>query len=500
MQNFVRNPTYFLRTLIHIPYTVAQSAATKSVDAFDSGSPLPAVVRQVVSTLLGEKAFRGSNPELDVSVNGSVFDILTQVLPPMPSRAAFWWDRLGKPFASMMVTAAFAVELQARFLIFVYARVLGFMGPEDESVGPGSYMTAEGSPVELSWVIPNRSKPRPGEVTRQIRFCIEPRDPETGFLYKGASILDFLTSPEGGLGVVFRPDLGLDWPTRIENFLCPNDSGDEAPLSSRFFLGFDFQPSGIISLKAYYVTAFCPPTSQTPIAIESFNTDKLLDQLGARLHPALTEPLETVRLYIHRTEALRSPFATIAAVDCVEPDANRLKKPPGPRHARGSLWNGALENRPEVAEGQNKMELLWNYLFPNATSAMKIDVPVVTVPAAASGDNRPVHSLGLLFYYEFYANDHNVYPKIYLPVQTYCKNDLAICDSVEKFYNDIGVKGPECGERGEGWVAREVAKSFGHRKLETRCGIITYVTLGAKKGGWEVTMYFTPEPWAAEHK
>ncbi|KAJ7367639.1 tryptophan dimethylallyltransferase-domain-containing protein [Mycena albidolilacea] len=435
MQNLVWNPIYF-----------PQSAATKSVDALDSGSPLPAVVRQVVSTLLGEKAFRGSNPELDVSVNGSVFDILTLVLPPMPSRAAFWWDRLGKPFASMMVTAAFTVELQARFLIFVYTRVLGFMGPEDEAVGPGSYMTAEGSPVELSWVILDRSKPRPGEVTRQLRFCIEPRDPETGFLYKGTS-------------------------------------------------------TGLQKLRI-----FCVP-SQTPISIESFNTDKLLDQLGARLHPALTEPLETVRLYTHRTESLRRPFATIAAVDCVEPDANRLKiyfrgteRTSWPEARMGFTLNGALENSPEVAEGQNKMELLWNYLFPNATSAIKIDVPVVTVPAAASGDNRPVHSLGLLFYYEFYANDHNVYPKIYLPVQTYCKNDLAICHSVEKFYNDIGVKGPECGERGEGWVAREVVKSFGYRKLETRCGIITYVTLGAKKGGWEVTMYFTPEPWAAERK
>jgi hypothetical protein len=90
--------------------------------------------------------------------------------------------------------------------------------------------------------------------------------------------------------------------------------------------------------------------------------------------------------------------------------------------------NGALENRPEVAEGQNKMELLWNYLFPNATSAMKIDVPVVTVPAAAPGDNRPGYSLGLLFYYEFYANDHNVYPKIYLPVQSVMFNRLDILE------------------------------------------------------------------------
>jgi hypothetical protein len=44
------------------------------------------------------------------------------------------------------------------------------------------------------------------------------------------------------------------------------------------------------------------------------------------------------------------------------------------------------------------------------------------------------------------------------------------------------------------------AQLSAHRKLDARCGIITYVTLGAKKGGWEVTMYFTPEPWAAERK
>jgi hypothetical protein len=75
----------------------------------------------------------------------------------------------------MMETAAFTVEVQARFLTFIYARVLGFMGPADKTTGPGSIMTSEGGPVELSWVIPNRSKPRSGEVTRQLRFCIEPR-------------------------------------------------------------------------------------------------------------------------------------------------------------------------------------------------------------------------------------------------------------------------------------------------------------------------------------
>jgi len=490
MQNLVQNQTYF-----------PQSAGTKGA-AIADGSPLPAVVKQVVVALLGEKALRDTQSE--GAQNGSVFDVLTQLLPPMPSRAAFWWGRLGKSFASMMETGAFPVAVQARFLTFIYARVLGFIGPDDKAVGPGSIMTSEGGPVELSWVIPNRSKPRAGEVTRQLRFCIEPRDPETGFLYKGASVLKYLTGPEGGLGVVSCSDLGLDWPTKTENYLFPDDTGDEAPLGSRFFVGFDFHSSGIITLKAYYVTAFCPPTNQMQVV----DGGKPLDQLVGQLHPTLSQPFEAVKSYIQGIEAPRRPYAGIAAMDCVEPDVNRLKIYLH-RH-EGTAWsearagftlNGALEDRPNVSAGLVKMELLWNYLFPNATSTMNIDVPEVAVPAAATGDDRPAQpSIGLLFYYELYSNDNIVYPKIYLPVRTYCKNDLAICDAVEKFYNDIGVEGPEGGEQGQGWVAREVAKSFGHRKLDARGGIITYVTVGAKKGGWEVTMYFTPEPWAAERK
>ncbi|KAF8146893.1 tryptophan dimethylallyltransferase-domain-containing protein [Mycena galopus ATCC 62051] len=476
MQNLVQNTTYF-----------PQSAGSSAAGTIADGTPLPAVVKQVVVALLGEKALRNAS----VPTNGSVFDVLTQLLPPMPSRAAFWWGSLAKSFASMMETGVFPVEIQARFLTFIYARVLGFMGPDDKSVGPGSIMTSEGCPVELSWVIPNRSKPRAGDITRQLRFCIEPRDPETGFLFKGAAVLKYLTGPEGGLGVVSCSELGLDWPTKTENYLFPGDDGGEPPAGSRFFVGFDFHPSGIITLKAYYVTAFSPPTNQMQVTVEAPNAGKPLDQLVAQLHPTLSQPFEAVRSYIQGIEAPSRPYAGIAAMDCVEPDVNRLKIYLH-RH-EGTAWsearagftlNGALEDRPNVADGLKKMEHLWNY-FPRCHLWRR--------PPA-----QP--SVGLLFYYELYSNDNIVYPKIYLPVRTYCKNDTTICEAVEKFYNDIGVEGPEGGERGPGWVAREVAKSYAHRTLDSRGGIITYVTLGAKKGGWEVTMYFTPEPWAAERK
>ncbi|KAK7057610.1 tryptophan dimethylallyltransferase-domain-containing protein [Favolaschia claudopus] len=492
MQNLVQKTTYF-----------PPSASSKGLVAAADGTPLPAAVKQVLVDLLGEKSLREPQSQ---SIDGTVFEVLTQLLPSMPSRAEFWWNRLGKSFASMMETGVFPVAVQARFLIFIYARVIGFMGPDDKSVGPGSIMTSEGCPVELSWVIPNRSKPRAGEVSRQLRFCIEPRDPETGALFKGASILKYLTGAEGSLGVVSCHDLGLDWPTKTENYLFPGDEGEAAPMGSRFFVGFDFHPKGAITLKAYYVTAFCPPTNQMQVATDT--DGKPLDKLVAQLHPTLSQPFEAVKTYIQSIDGPRRPYAGIAAMDCVEPDVNRLKIYLH-RH-EGTAWsearagftlNDALADRPNVAAGLEKLELLWNLLFPDATSKKNIDLPEVAVPVSASGDDRPAQpSIGLLFYYELYSNDNIVYPKIYLPVRTYCKSDLAICEAVEKFYNEIGVEGPGGGEQGQGWVAREVAKSYAHRKLDARSGIITYVTVGAKKGGWEVTMYFTPEPWAAERK
>ena len=72
----------------------------------------------------------------------------------------------------MLVTAGFSLELQCRFLTFVYARVLGMMGPCKGKSEP-SIMTFDGSPVELSWVIP-KSDEMQESADRQVRFAIEP--------------------------------------------------------------------------------------------------------------------------------------------------------------------------------------------------------------------------------------------------------------------------------------------------------------------------------------
>lgn len=37
---------------------------------------------------------------------------------------------------------------------------------------------------------------------------------------------------------------------------------------------------------------------------------------------------------------------------------------------------------------------------------------------------------------------------------------MFVSNSIEKFYDDVGVAGPVAGEQGSGWVAREVEKAL----------------------------------------
>lgn len=73
----------------------------------------------------------------------------------------------------MLYTASFPLPTQISFLTFVYATLLDMMGPH-KLRGHGSLMTFDGSPVELSWVIPGKKKSYPAGANREVRFVIEP--------------------------------------------------------------------------------------------------------------------------------------------------------------------------------------------------------------------------------------------------------------------------------------------------------------------------------------
>lgn len=77
------------------------------------------------------------------------------------------------------------------------------------------------------------------------------RHPISGKLLKGSTVLDYLMSPEGNLGMVATADDCMAWRKKTESFLFPGTEDDnEIPDGSRFFVGtytFLFIPSDAVT-------------------------------------------------------------------------------------------------------------------------------------------------------------------------------------------------------------------------------------------------------------
>ncbi|RXW24367.1 hypothetical protein EST38_g1481 [Candolleomyces aberdarensis] len=205
------------------------------------------MVLQTVDSTLGHNFIALVSRPLAPHGSGShlqIYHMLTNILPFSP-HSEYWWMKLGRPFASMLDTSNYALQTQCRFLCFFYHSIIRLMPPQD-SPRSGSVMTIDGSPVELSWVLPQTcdspglgSAPHSVRQRRQVRFAIEPMHPVSGKLLKGSAVLDYLTSPDGGnLGMVTTADDCMAWRKKTESFLFPGtEDNSEIPDGSRFFVG-----------------------------------------------------------------------------------------------------------------------------------------------------------------------------------------------------------------------------------------------------------------------
>lgn len=150
-----------------------------------------------------------------------------------------------------------SLSTQCTFLVFLYARVFGFLGPEIGS-DPPTCVTLDRSPIEFSWIIPSK-KAKKGEANRNIRcvmepLCVQPlrmmfrytslmvsiSDPRgSGYMLKGSSVLKYLASYAGSLGGVVRCNWdGLLWTETTEGFFFPQEhKGDYVQDGGRFAIG-----------------------------------------------------------------------------------------------------------------------------------------------------------------------------------------------------------------------------------------------------------------------
>ncbi|KIK57133.1 hypothetical protein GYMLUDRAFT_98952 [Collybiopsis luxurians FD-317 M1] len=429
----------------------------------------------------------------------------------------FYWNKVVLPFAHMLDSSNYPLPVQCAFVLFVYARVVPFLGP-DAFAMPPSIMTLDGSPIELSWIIPSSNLKTPeadDKPNRTVRFAIEPRDPKTGKFHKGARMLDYYISELGNFGKMVKIEAnGMLWRQKIEKFMFPEDEhsqsgelGEEVVPGSRFMLGMDFNPMGIIVLKAYYVAFRAPPwdpvspplNTQSPVFLGDIDLSPFRN-LAEELDSSLVNPFDLLMEYTNSIDKDLRPAFEIVATDCLTPSKNRLKA--GNliycRTMKGTSWDDArngftLGGRlrgPEMEEAVKVLETLWDTMFPDA-------VQNHSKPLERSKDvvkaEKNLHPLGgLLYYYEFVPGQNLVFPKVYLPIRVYSANDLDVCEALERFYRRIGLTE----HLSEGWFVREVSKAYSHRPLGTPGKAIqTYMTFSMKKHGWELTSYFSPEVW-----
>ncbi|KAG6808569.1 hypothetical protein H0H92_003695 [Tricholoma furcatifolium] len=381
-------------------------------------------VKAVVASILGSDfQFNSSNATSQIT-GLAIYDELTKVLPVRSPQTAFFWSRFARPFASMLDTAEYPILTQIIFLTFIYARVVGMMGSLGSN-GPASYMTFDGSPVELSWVFPRTVKPGDGNKGRQVRFAIEPIDPRSGRLLPGLEVLKYLTSLKGSLGLVTCDQGVLNWSIITEQFLY---SG--AP-EKRFFvgpLGFDFSRSGEIVLKTYYV----PRTADQSLSHKAsklclWDVDyRPLRSLLTTLDPSLMESLNMMISFVDGEEEPYKPRMQILSMDCVSNEANRLKMYCRPSQgtswadARHSFTLGGRLNGPKMDHALSRLELLWNLLFPFAHSQSHRDLDEGLTMYRA--DHESVYHRrsadhptgGLLFYYSLVPGSGMILPKNYL--------------------------------------------------------------------------------------
>lgn len=147
----------------------------------------------------------------------------------------------------------------------------------------------------------------------------------------------------------------MKWRRLTESFLFPDDDGssNEIPEGSRFFVGtlpslrficidanhtpkgYDFMPSGTLSLKTYYLPASRPPSVslstrtvmvKDPFPIYVGDLDfSPLKALVKQLDPAFPRLLDMMLDYFGSLQDRFKPRFQIIAMDCKDEKTNRLK-------------------------------------------------------------------------------------------------------------------------------------------------------------------------------
>ncbi|KAI1095693.1 tryptophan dimethylallyltransferase-domain-containing protein [Rostrohypoxylon terebratum] len=386
-----------------------------------------------------------------------------------------WSEHGGKALLTLLSGAGYPVEMQHRSLVLFTQLVAPSLGVFQGSINNfksswHSFMTDEGSPLELSWDW-GTSGGRP-----IIRYSIEP----VGLL--AGTLLDPTNSFAGPAFedklVQVLPEIRLEWFHYFKDFFSGEEamkaefSKDTQDHNSSIFYAFDLSDSGTTA-KVYFFPKYRARSHGKS------NLEVMLQAIvGAPyISDEILNALSMFQEFIGDADSLALEYDMLAT-DLIDPLKSRLKIYFRCRHTTfNSVENimtlGGRISDSNMKRGFEKLHRLWDSLFDQDASP---DQPLNYV------DHR---TAGILYNVEFKFDDGSPIVKVYLPVRHYSRSDGATIGALSEYFQS---------EQINGYVSAYTTAMnvlYNPNMLRTRSGVQTYVGCSIKCNGMlRIVSYF----------
>lgn len=343
---------------------------------------------------------------------------------------AFWWrQHAGKSLAILLHYAGYPREAQYRDLKFFAQVVALYLGPpRDMATGQTpwwpSFMTDDGTPVELSWDWGSRDSPP------MVRYSVEPIGMNAGTrldpsnLLAGPSLLKQI--------LCSLPTTRLEWFDHFNDFFnsCHGEEEsrffhDSQDHNSSIFYAFDLSPIDGITAKVYFFP------KMTARQRKQSNLETLFQAIQTAPHCS-ANGLKAAALFgaFCSDRRNRNLEHEMLAIDLVDPLESRLKIYFRCRETSfDSVVNvmtlgGRIGNQ-KLQHGLQDLRRLWNAVF-----SVDDDDP----DSKPLGDGSEHRTAGMLYNVEFRVGDAYPVAKIYMPVRHYARSDEAVIRGLDLYF------------------------------------------------------------------
>ncbi|KAJ2985346.1 hypothetical protein NUW58_g5581 [Xylaria curta] len=383
-----------------------------------------------------------------------------------------WCQHVGKALGILLFNTGYSYDAQYRSLVFfmqLIAPNLGVFGMHGDTQPWQSFMTDDGSPVELSWDW-GTNDGRPA-----IRYSIEPIGLKAGTSFDP---LNLLVGPvlQGQLSKAL-PNMRLEWLHHFQDFFkVQGNNGcglaDLQDHNTSVFYGFDITDTDTTA-KVYFFPKF------RAIARNESNLEVLVQAIHSApyCNEGNLNPLIIFSDFISDTVSADLEYEMLA-IDLIDPHESRLKiyfrcRETSFDSVANIMTLGSRLHNPNLQKGLQDLRSLWNAVFT----------------AHGSQPLNQVHhrTAGMLYNVEFRLGDHFPVAKIYLPVRHYSSNDGMVIQGLEKYISSH--------KRGRYMKAYSNAMTtlFGSETLEAGSGVQTYIGCSIRPDGTlRIVSYFKP--------